>query len=141
MARPKIMDDGKITTVFLDKEDLVTIEAARGKTSVSAYIRSLVRAQQDPGEKDKTHQLEQKLQDAQSKLKVFEKKEKSMTKEMEDFKYRLAGDYGRYVQSSIQEPSQSQRENWILERCKGTGVKFAEAITLLDVNSDIYQRR
>jgi hypothetical protein len=141
MGRPRELDEAKMVPIILDRETRKIVEMRKGDGGASRFIRSLIREKSEDSTQTGNANLERKLKEAEAKINAFEKKEKAVTMEMDDFKQRLAGDFVIYVQSKNQEPSLHQRDNWIRERCKGTGIKFAEAITLLDGTPDIYQRR
>jgi hypothetical protein len=131
MGRPKELDEAKMVPVMLDRETRKIVETRKGTQGVSSFIRDLIREKK--GDMSETEaNLQRRLNEAEEKINAFEKKEMAVMKEMKVIKQRLASDFAMYVQSSTQEPSPYQRENWIRERCKGTGVKFAEAIVYLN---------
>jgi hypothetical protein len=130
MVRPRIMEDSRILSVVLDKSDVDTIEKARGKTSVSSYIRRLVREQIDPDEKDEMRGLQRKLREAKLKLEVFERKEKAVTTEKaEAMAYILKGLelYKSEDTRRADDPETCRR--WIEARCKGCGISTSEFLS------------
>lgn len=131
MGRPRELDEAKMVPVMLDRETRKIVETRKGTRGVSSFIRGLILEKE--GDQSETEAyLQRRLNEAEAKINAFEKKEMAVKKEMKNIKQGLVSDFTMYVQSSTQEPSHHQRENWIRERCKGTGVKLAEAIVYLN---------
>jgi hypothetical protein len=130
MARPRIMDDSRILSVVVDKRDVDTIEKARGKTSVSSYIRRLVREQIGPGETDEMLVLQKKLIETKVKLEVFERKEKAVTKEKaEAMAYILKGLELYKIEDNRRADDPETCRRWIEARCKGCGISTSEFLS------------
>ena len=130
MARPKIMEDGKITTVMLDRSDLEIIEEARGKTSVSGYIRNLIKKQRNPAGEKEWVILKRQLQEAQSKIAAYERKEKTVTRERVEAMGYIAKGLELYKNEDkrrAEDPETCRR--WIEARCKGSGISTNEFLS------------
>lgn len=130
MARPKIMEDGKITTVMLDRGDLEIIEEARGKTSVSGYIRSLIKKQVNPVGNEESIILKRQLQEAQSTIEAFERKEKAVTREKVESMAYIAKGLELYKNEDSRRANDPETcRRWIEARCKGSGISTSEFLS------------
>ena len=130
MARPKIMEDGKITTVMLDRGDLEIIEEVRGKTSVSGYIRSLIKKQVNPIGDEEWTILKRQLEEAKLTIAAFERKEKAVTKEKAEAMAYIAKGLELYKNEDsrrAEDPETCRR--WIESRCKGSGISTSEFLS------------
>jgi len=127
MARPKIMEEGKITTIMLEKGNLEQIERVRGKTSVSGYIRRLVEEQLSPSGGDQTADLKGELREAKAKLEMYERKEKAVSKEKIEAMAYIAKGLELYKNEDIKRADDPETcRRWIDARCKGSGISAGD---------------
>jgi hypothetical protein len=131
MARPKIMEDMKVTSHALDKSDLVIIEKERGKLTASAYLRLLIRGtQKEEGERSEIKTLQRELQETKMRLEAFERKERNVSQEHKDIIQDIADNFTGYM-DMYPNASQREQQNWLSGRClHQPGISPADIIAL-----------
>lgn len=131
MARPKILDDMKVTSISLDRSDMEILEREKGILSASAFLRNLIRETQ--GEFGENKKLKKELRNTKAKLEVLERKEEAITQEHKDATRIIAEGFVGY-QTIYPNASRSQRDNWLGSRCKDSdGVRPTEVISYLSL--------
>jgi hypothetical protein len=117
MARPKIMDDMKITSISLDRTDMEIVEKERGDRCFSSYLRSLIReTQKGEGERREIKMLQKELRETKTRLEVFEHKERNVSQAHNDSIRDIADHFTGYM-SMYPNASEREQQNWLSGRC------------------------
>lgn len=130
MGRPREMDEAKMVPVVLDRETREIIKMKKGDRGVSKYIRSLIKEQRNPAGTDELVILKMELQEAQSKIAAFERREKAVTKEKAEAMAYIAKGLELYKNEDMtraEDPETCRR--WIEARCKGSGISTSEFLS------------
>ena len=124
MGRPKELDDAKMFPVILDKETRKIVEMKKGDRGISSFIRGLIREKQNCATGDVlVNSLVKRLETAESKLAIFERREKAVEKEKHEAMAYIAKGLELYKNEDIkraEDPETCRR--WIDARCKGSGI-------------------
>jgi hypothetical protein len=117
MARPKIMDDMKITSISLDRTDMEIVEKERGDLCFSGYLRSLIReTQKEEAERSKIKMLQRELRETKMRLDIFERKERNVSQEHKDSIQDIADHFTGYM-NMYPNASEREQQNWLSGRC------------------------
>lgn len=133
MVRPRIMEEGKITTIMLDRTDMEIVEEERGDASFSGYLRALIRQQKRSGNlttsEEKMIGMERKMARMKAKLEKYEQREEEISREKEAVMAYIAKGYELYIQKNKRANDPVARQNWIASRCKDSGVSPAQFLS------------
>ncbi|MBE9594735.1 MAG: hypothetical protein IMF19_14790 [Proteobacteria bacterium] len=130
MGRPREMNEAKMVPVVLDREAREIVEKKKGDLGVSSYIRDLIKGQLDPTIDEEGIILKRQLEEAQSKIAAFERKEKAVTKEKAESMAYIAKGLELYKKEDsrrAEDPETCRR--WIESRCKGSGISTSEFLS------------
>lgn len=123
MGRPREMDEAKMVPVVLDRETREIVKKKKGDRGVSSYIRSLIRDQQNLERTEEGIILKRQLQEAESKIATFERKEKAVTKEKAEAMAYIAKGLELYKNEDMRRADDPETcRRWIEARCKGSGI-------------------
>ena len=131
MGRPRELTEAKMIPVILDLETRNIVERGKGNKGVSSYIRSVIREKVEPTRANESvSSLQRKLEEAELKIAIFERKEKAVTKEKAEAMAYIAKGLELYKNEDMrraEDPETCRR--WIEARCKGSGISTSEFIS------------
>ena len=140
MVRPRIMEEGKITTIMLDRTDMEIVEEERGDASFSGYLRALIRQQKRSGNlttsEEKMIGMERKMAQMKAKLEKYEQREEEISREKEEAMVYIAQGYELYRENNRRSDDPVARQSWLTSRCKDSGITATQMTSYL-VDQDI----
>ena len=125
MVRPRILEDGKILSVSLDRSDLEILEKQRGTLGFSAHIRNLIREETQRSDIKTGNEMvgiQKELREANAELAAYKRKERLITKAEEEQKRTITEGFKQFAKNNKRSEEPLVRQGWLESRCRGSGV-------------------